>query len=77
MRRLAVLSLCSFVFVQAALGAEDTWSLLEADWLRQADAWIAPPKPPQTFEDARGAVDGVKDGTYAFHLGHQPNPWSP
>ena len=69
------MSLCSFVFVQAALGAEDTWSLLEADWLRQADAWIAPPKPPQTFEDARGAVDGVKDGKYAFHLGHQPNPW--
>jgi len=75
MRRLAVLLLCLCVFAQAALGAEDTWPLLEDDWLRQADAWIAPPKPPQTFEDARGAVDGIKDGKYGFHLGHQPNPW--
>ncbi|NQT13726.1 MAG: discoidin domain-containing protein, partial [Planctomycetes bacterium] len=25
--------------------------------------------------DAAGAVDGVKNGLYAFHTGHEPNPW--
>jgi len=25
--------------------------------------------------DAAGAVDGVKNGLYAFHTGHQRNPW--
>lgn len=68
---LACLSLC----VQAAFGGEKTWSLVEADWIRQAAAWLEPPKPPQTFEDARGAVDGVKNGKYGFHIGHQANPW--
>jgi len=53
----------------------ETWSLIEADWLRQAEAWIEPPKPAQTFEDARGAVDGIRDGKYGFHSGHQANPW--
>ncbi|MBL7188687.1 MAG: discoidin domain-containing protein [Phycisphaerae bacterium] len=52
-----------------------TWSLVEADWLRQAEAWIESPKPAQTFEDARGAVDGIRDGKYGFHAGHQTNPW--
>lgn len=28
-----------------------------------------------TAVDAAGAVDGVKDGRYAFHTGHEPNPW--
>jgi len=28
-----------------------------------------------TALDAGGAVDGVKNGRYAFHTGHQPNPW--
>ena len=50
-------------------------SQVEADWLRQAEAWTPPPQPPQTFEDARGAVDGVKNGLYGFHVGHEPNPW--
>jgi hypothetical protein len=50
-------------------------SLIEQDWLRQAEAWIEPPKPAQTFEDARGAVDGIKNGTYGFHVGQEPNPW--
>ena len=66
---------CSFVLAQAAFGAGSTWFLVEADWLRQAEAWVEPPKPAQTFEDARGAVDGIKDGKYGFHVGHQANPW--
>ena len=28
-----------------------------------------------TQADAAGAVDGVKDGKYAFHTGQEPNPW--
>ncbi len=28
-----------------------------------------------TAKDAGGAVDGVKNGRYAFHTGHEPNPW--
>ena len=28
-----------------------------------------------TAPDAAGAVDGVKNGLYAFHTGHEPNPW--
>ena len=28
-----------------------------------------------TQSDAAGAVDGVKDGKYAFHTGGDPNPW--
>ncbi|MBM4034651.1 MAG: hypothetical protein FJ291_23145 [Planctomycetes bacterium] len=28
-----------------------------------------------TAADAAGAVDGVKDGKYAFHTGHEANPW--
>ncbi|MBN2139288.1 MAG: discoidin domain-containing protein [Sedimentisphaerales bacterium] len=68
----AFLSVCVQSSFGAALGM---WSVVEADWLRQAEAWVEKPKPPQTFEDARGAVDGVKDGKYGFHVGHQANPW--
>ena len=28
-----------------------------------------------TKSDAAGAVDGVKNGKYAFHTGGEPNPW--
>ncbi|HUT34459.1 MAG TPA: discoidin domain-containing protein [Planctomycetota bacterium] len=39
----------------------------------------APAAQPQaadpTAEDAAGAVDGVKDGKYAFHTDKEPNPW--
>ncbi len=52
---------------------------IEADWLRQADAWrkgkFGDPMIVTTESDAAGAVDGVKNGLYAFHTGHQPNPW--
>jgi hypothetical protein len=63
------------VFLQSAFTMGGTWLSVEADWLGQAEAWIEPPKPAQTFEDARGAVDGIRDGRYGFHVGHQANPW--
>ncbi|MBI5384280.1 MAG: discoidin domain-containing protein [Verrucomicrobia bacterium] len=46
---------------------------VEADWLRQAEAWA--PKAKPTEADAAGAVDGVKHGKYAFHTAQEPNPW--
>ena len=42
---------------------------IEADWLKALE------NPLTTQSDAAGAVDGVKDGKYAFHTGHQANPW--
>jgi hypothetical protein len=56
-------------------------SAVEHDWLRQAealDAWrqgVQHGATATTQGDAAGAVDGVKDGKYAFHAGHEPNPW--
>ena len=46
---------------------------IESDWLRQAEAWQ--PRVPPTQADAAGAVDGVKNGAYAFHTGEETNPW--
>lgn len=46
---------------------------IEADWLRQAEAWQE--KTALTQADAAGAVDGVKNGKYGFHTAHEPNPW--
>lgn len=48
-------------------------ALIEADWLRQAAAWL--PRPSPTQADAAGAVDGVKNGKYGFHTAQEPNPW--
>jgi hypothetical protein len=42
---------------------------IEDDWLR------AIAEPLSTRSDAAGAVDGVKDGKYAFHTWLEPNPW--
>jgi hypothetical protein len=42
---------------------------IEDDWLRSL------PKPLTAQSDAAGAVDGIRDGKYAFHTGHQANPW--
>jgi len=42
---------------------------IEDDWLR------AIAEPLSTRSDAAGAVDGVKDGKYAFHTGLEANPW--
>ena len=49
---------------------------VEADWLQQASHWAANAEGiSKTAGDAAGAVDGVKDGKYAFHTGLEPNPW--
>lgn len=58
---------------------------IEADWLRQEEVRWLPPSPrtrPETAQtsvapsqDAAGAVDGVKNGTYGFHTGADPKPW--
>lgn len=43
--------------------------LIEDDWLKSLAKTIT------TRSDAAGAVDGIKDGKYAFHTGQQANPW--
>ena len=60
-------------FAPAANGAASMQSEIEADWLRQAQAWL--PRPAPTQADAAGAVDGIKDGRYGFHTALEPNPW--
>jgi hypothetical protein len=56
-------------------------SAVEHDWMRQAeamDAWrrgLQQGATATTQADAAGAVDGVKDGKYAFHTNQEPNPW--
>ncbi|MBP8130027.1 MAG: discoidin domain-containing protein, partial [Candidatus Hydrogenedentes bacterium] len=42
---------------------------IEADWLLGIRA------PLTTASDAAGGCDGVKNGTYGFHVGLQANPW--
>ncbi len=59
----------------------DSRTNIEHDWLLQAaalDAWrrgVQHGAVSTTQDDAAGAVDGVKDGKYAFHTGSEPNPW--
>ncbi|MCL2303886.1 MAG: discoidin domain-containing protein [Planctomycetaceae bacterium] len=56
---------------------------IQADWLEQAESWRQNPSGQansaslgvKTSDDAAGAVDGVKNGLYAFHTGQEPNPW--
>ena len=55
---------------------------IETDWLKQAEAWslsatrgAGAGAAVPTWADAAGAVDGVKNGKYAFHTGKEPNPW--
>ncbi len=43
--------------------------LIEEDWLKSLV------EPLTTQSDAAGAVDGIKDGKYAFHTGGDSNPW--
>ena len=57
-------------------------SLVEHDWLVQAWRSMLPSMnvisgqaAVATWADAAGAVDGVKDGKYAFHTGLEANPW--
>ena len=55
---------------------------VEADWMKHAEVWSNPfafgPEAGAhvpTWADAAGAVDGVKDGKYAFHTDRTPDPW--
>ena len=69
------------MLILTAAGPEDGLSVVEEDWLRQAEA-MDPSRRGSwrdamvtTKSDAAGAVDGVKNGKYAFHTGGDPNPW--
>jgi hypothetical protein len=52
-----------------ALTAGALRELVESDWLRSLST------PLTTQSDAAGGCDGVKNGTYGFHVGQQANPW--
>jgi hypothetical protein len=74
--RLAGVGFASWLAAVSASPAADGATMtaaLEADWLQQAKAWGPRATPAQA--DAAGAVDGVKNGLYAFHTGQEPNPW--
>lgn len=70
---------CLLCLNAAFLQADSHRHQIEADWLQQADAWrkakYGDPTIPTTQSDAAGAVDGIRNGLYAFHVGHQANPW--
>jgi hypothetical protein len=72
--------------IRAALPAAEpavTPQQIEADWLLQDVVRKLPPADPNTAqrtavttaEDAAGAVDGIKDGTYGFHTTGDATPW--
>ncbi len=84
-RSAKMVTLFSWIIVWTAMSLGSTtpcWSeqsmreQVEADWLQQASHWAAAAQGvSKTAGDAAGAVDGVKNGTYAFHTGQEPNPW--
>ncbi len=60
----------------AVHGEDSMRAEIEADWLQQVQAWAnRTAAVPKTQADAAGAVDGVKNGRYAFHTGREVNPW--
>ncbi|MDR0336045.1 MAG: discoidin domain-containing protein [Planctomycetaceae bacterium] len=71
--------LCSVFAVTESNGVTKT--MIETDWLKQAESWRAivsgnmSSAPVTTQTDALGAVDGVKNGCYAFHTNREKNPW--
>ena len=72
----AAIALTALCLAQAT--AEETWrAQVQADWLLQdklrSDS--NPLRQPTTREDARGGVDGVKNGKWAFHTDLQADPW--
>ena len=68
-----ILALLFFGTIQAA---EFDSSLIETDWLKQAQSWRDWTHTlPATAQDALGAVDSVKNGKYGFHTGQTPHPW--
>ena len=61
---------------QLTAAGESMRAAIEADWLRQVELWATGLNAAsKTQADAAGAVDGIRDGKYAFHTGLEPNPW--
>ena len=54
---------------EEAVAANALRELIEDDWLQGAKPGLT------TQSDAAGACNGVKNGTYGFHVGHQAHPW--
>lgn len=74
-------TLVAFLTMRAGLAHEPavTRPQLEADWLRQLDLRWKPgldaTRPVTVDQDAAGAVDGVKEGTWGFHTQIEDDPW--
>ncbi len=64
-------------FSCAAAGETLTRERIEADWLRQDEVRGVPSPggPVAAEEDAAGACDGVRDGTFGFHTAREDRPW--
>ncbi len=54
---------------EEAVEARGLRELIEQDWLRDTEPGLS------TQTDAAGGCNGVKDGTYGFHVGQQAFPW--
>jgi hypothetical protein len=54
------------------LGCDETRCFIGASFPSTAESCF---QPATTAADAAGAVDGVKNGRYAFHTNLEPNPW--
>ncbi|UCC96691.1 MAG: discoidin domain-containing protein, partial [Phycisphaerales bacterium] len=78
--------LCSSKTVSLALSvvlasclAVQSAEQVEADWLRQEQVRragaVAADGPVTPEQDAIGACDGIKDGTWGFHTEREPDPW--
>lgn len=60
----------------AGLGrAESLRKEIEADWLRQEAVRSMRQAAVGTRADAVGGVDGIKNGRWGFHTGHDASPW--
>lgn len=70
---LAALFFASALFTDD--GAKDWRRMVEEDWLAQERSRQRVLRPVTTRDDARGAVDGVKDGKWGFHTNLDVNPW--
>ena len=57
---------------QIKLCRDDTRFFIGASFPTSAEACFL---PLTTAADAAGAVDGIKNGRYAFHTNAEPNPW--
>jgi len=66
---LAICGLC--VLWQACVCADTRVQQIEQDWILQERQRT----PTGTRDDALSAVDGIKDGSWAFHTGSDNPPW--